>query len=88
MYLFKDLISIWAPFEKKWLASSIDSNSTLIPFCALNLLFNSLNKRLSILTGIKVNFEEIEGANHFFSNKEKELSLVLDKYIKKESALY
>jgi hypothetical protein len=43
---------------------------------------------LSIQSGIKVNFEEIEGANHFFSFKEKELSLVLDKYIKKESALY
>ena len=50
--------------------------------------FNSLNKRLSTQTGIKVDFQEIEGANHFFSNKEKELSLVLDKYIKKESALY
>jgi len=43
---------------------------------------------LSIQTGIKVDFQEIEGANHFFSNKEKELSFVLDKYIKKESALY
>jgi hypothetical protein len=50
--------------------------------------FNSLNKRLSTQTGIKVDFKEIEGANHFFSNREKELSLVLDKYIKKESALY
>ena len=50
--------------------------------------FNSLNKRLSIQTGIKVNFQEIEGANHFFSVRKKELSLVLDKYIKKESAIY
>ena len=50
--------------------------------------FNSLNKRLSTQTGIKVDFQEIEGANHFFSNRGKELSLVLDKYIKKESALY
>ena len=40
--------------------------------------FNSLNKRLSTQTGIKVDFQEIEGANHFFSNREKELSLVLD----------
>ena len=48
----------------------------------------SLNKRLSAQTGIKVEFQEIEGANHFFSNKETELSAVLDKYIKKESALY
>jgi len=50
--------------------------------------FNSLNKRLSTQSGIKVDFQEIEGANHFFSNRKKELSLVLDKYIKKESALY
>ena len=49
---------------------------------------NSLNKRLFIQRGIKVEFQEIEGANHFFSKKEKELSIVLDKYIKKESALY
>ena len=48
----------------------------------------SLNKRLSNQKGIKVEFEQVEEANHFFSNKDKELSLVLDKYIKKESALY
>ena len=61
-------------------------NDELVP------LFNihSLNKRLSIQEGVKVEFQEIEGANHFFSNKnkEKELSFALDKYIKKESALY
>jgi alpha/beta superfamily hydrolase len=28
--------------------------------------FNSLNKRLSTQTGIKVDFQEIDGANHFF----------------------
>jgi hypothetical protein len=49
---------------------------------------NSLNNRLSTQAGINVNFHEIEEANHFFSNKEKELSFTLDKYIKKESALY
>ena len=49
---------------------------------------NSLNRRLSAQAGIKIEFHEVEGANHFFSNKEKELSFVLDKYIKKESALY
>jgi hypothetical protein len=49
---------------------------------------NSLNKRLSTQTGIKVEFQEIADANHFFANKEEELSSVLDKYIKKESALY
>jgi len=48
----------------------------------------ALNKKLSFQVGIKIEFQEIEGANHFFSNKKKELSFVLDKYIKKESALY
>ena len=49
---------------------------------------NSLNKRLFVQKGIKLEFQEVEGANHFFLNKKKELSFVLDKYIKKESALY
>ena len=56
----------------------------LVPLDNINLL----DKKLSIQVGIKVEFEEIEGANHFFANKEKELFFVLDKYIKKESALY
>ena len=59
-------------------------NDELVPVDYIN----SLNKRLSAQGGIKVKFQEIEGANHFFSNKEKELSFALDKYIKKESALY
>ena len=59
-------------------------NDELVP---LNYI-NELNKRLYAQRGIKVDFQEIEGANHFFSNKEQELSFVLDKYIKKESALY
>ena len=59
-------------------------NDELVPLDNIN----SLKKRLFNQTGIKVDFQEIEEANHFFSNKEKELSFVLDKYIKKESALY
>ncbi len=59
-------------------------NDELVPLDYINLL----NKRLSIQKGIKVEFQEVKDANHFFSNKEQELSLVLDKYIKKESALY
>ena len=59
-------------------------NDELVPLDNIN----SLNKRFSTQAGIKVGFHEIEGANHFFSNKEKELSFVLDKYIQKESALY
>ena len=59
-------------------------NDELVPIENIH----SLNKRLCIQKGIKVEFQEIEEANHFFTNKRKELSIVLDKYIKKESALY
>ena len=59
-------------------------NDELVPLDYIN----SLNKRLSAQKGIKIDFQEIEGANHFFSNREQELSFVLDKYIKKETSLY
>ena len=35
-----------------------------------------------------VEFISVSDANHFFSNSEKDLKKVLNKYIKKESALY
>ena len=47
-----------------------------------------LNKRLSNQKGIKVDFQGVEDANHFFSNKEKNLSNVIDNYIKKESIIF
>jgi len=59
-------------------------NDELVPLDNINLL----NNRLCSQKGIKVEFQEVEGANHFFSNKEQELSFVLDKYIKKESSPY
>ena len=49
---------------------------------------NEINKRLSAQKGINVEFCSVSDANHFFSNSEKELKKVLNKYIKKESALY
>ena len=49
---------------------------------------NELNKRLSAQKGIKVEFESIPDANHFFSKAEQPLIKSLNKYIKKESALY
>jgi Predicted hydrolase of the alpha/beta superfamily len=49
---------------------------------------NELNKRLSAQKGIKVEFEAVPDANHFFSKAEKPLTKFLNKYIKKESALY
>ena len=49
---------------------------------------NELNKRLSSQKGIKVDFEAVPDANHFFSKAESTLIKSLNKYIKKESALY
>jgi len=47
-----------------------------------------LDKRLSAQKGIKVDFQTINDANHFFTNTEDLLVKSLDKYIKKESALF
>ena len=47
-----------------------------------------LDKRLSAQKGIKVEFQSINDANHFFSKNESSLVKSLDKYIKKETALY
>ena len=49
---------------------------------------NELNKRLSSQKGIKVEFQSIQEANHFFYKNENILVKELDKYIKKEIALY
>ena len=47
-----------------------------------------LDKRLSAQKGIKVEFNAISEANHFFSKTSDTLVKHLDKYIKKETALY
>ena len=47
-----------------------------------------LDKRLSSQKGINVEFKAVGNANHFFSKIENELVKNLDKYIKKETALY
>ena len=49
---------------------------------------NELNKRLSAQKGIKVEFEAVPEANHFFSKSDQALIKSLNKYVKKESALY
>ena len=49
---------------------------------------NELDKRLSAQKGIKVEFQSINDANHFFSKNESSVVKSLDKYIKKETALY
>ena len=49
---------------------------------------SELDKRLSAQKGIKVEFHSITDANHFFSKADNVLIKSLDKYIKKETALY
>jgi len=49
---------------------------------------NELDKRLSAQKGIKVEFDIISEANHFFSKADAALIKSLNKYIKKETALY
>ena len=49
---------------------------------------NELNKRLSSQKGIKVEFEAIPESNHFFTKYDKQLNSSLNKYIKKEIAIY
>ena len=49
---------------------------------------NDLNKRLSDQKGIKVEFDQITDANHFFSRADTALIKSLNKYINKETALY
>ena len=56
----------------------------LVPFESIN----ELNKRLSSQKGIKVDFDIIADANHFFSNADEKLIKSLNKYIEKETALY
>ncbi len=48
----------------------------------------NLKKKLDSQKGIKVEFNEIIGANHFFENKEAQLNKVLDQYIKQEVTTY
>ena len=49
---------------------------------------SELDKRLSAQKGIKIEFNAIADANHFFSKTDSVLVKALDKYIKKETALY
>jgi alpha/beta superfamily hydrolase len=49
---------------------------------------DELDKRLKAQKSIDVNFQVINDANHFFTKTEDVLVKSLDKYIKKESALF
>ena len=59
-------------------------NDELVPIENLN----ELNKRLSAQKGINVDFQSVSNANHFFSKADIDLIKILNKYIKKETALY
>ncbi len=56
----------------------------LVPFNYIK----DLDKRLSLQKGIKVEFQQVNEANHFFSKSEVTLKKIIDKYIKNETALY
>ena len=47
-----------------------------------------LKEKLVSQKNITVDFNEIKGANHFFTHKEKDLVDCIDAYIKKESRLF
>ena len=44
----------------------------------------NLKKRLSLQKNIDVKFHSINNANHFYKNKEKELSSVVNEYLKEK----
>ncbi len=59
-------------------------NDELVSFDSVN----DLMKRLNSQKGISIDFNTINDANHFFSKSEINLAKTLNKYIKKETALY
>ena len=48
---------------------------------------NELDNRIKSQKGVEVKFAKIKNSNHFFKNKEKELSLEIEQYIKEKTAL-
>jgi len=48
----------------------------------------NLKKKLDNQKNISVEFSAINNANHFFKNKEKDMSSILDKYIKSKILIY
>ena len=55
-------------------------NDELVPTDSLL----NLKKRLSLQKNIEVIFEQINNANHFFKNKEKDLGISINRYIKEK----
>ena len=48
---------------------------------------SELDNRIKNQKGVEVIFSKIKNSNHFFKNKEKELTLEIEKYIKEKTAL-
>ena len=48
---------------------------------------NELDNRIKSQKGVEVIFSKIKNSNHFFKDKEKELSLEIEKYLKEKTAL-
>ena len=46
-----------------------------------------LDNRIKSQKGVEVNFSKIKNSNHFFKNKEKDLTIEIEKYIKEKTAL-
>ena len=46
-----------------------------------------LDNRIKNQKGVEVIFSKIKNSNHFFKNKEKELTVEIEKYIKEKTAL-
>ena len=48
---------------------------------------NELDDRIKNQKGVEVIFSKIKNSNHFFKNREKELTAEIEKYIKEKTAL-
>ena len=82
----KIAIQLW---KKNDIDEEIDTDR-LYRLCKVNYrnYIKDLDNKLSAQKGIKVEFQTISEANHFFTKSESELNKCLNKYIKKETALY
>ena len=46
-----------------------------------------LDNKIKNQKGVEVIFSKIKNSNHFFKNKEKELTIEIEKYLKEKTAL-
>ena len=49
--------------------------------------YDELDRRIKSQKGVEVIFSKIKSSNHFFKNKEKELTAEIEKYLKEKTAL-